>query len=147
VLTCYEEELQDPGLSRAIHINCVVGIVSSEMTTLRKVHTKSSSVGLSKFRKKYKKFNGACGLCELFSLSPSSDIDRWSIHDLESEQALFLDSCLTAYPWGCSTHIRGHLKVTGVCSHCLKKASPFTQLTVSNNGVPVLLWTPTPSDT
>jgi hypothetical protein len=48
---------------------------------------------------------------------------------------------------GSSAHIRGHLKMTGVCSHCLKKASPFTYLTVFNNGVSMLSSTPTPSDT
>jgi hypothetical protein len=48
---------------------------------------------------------------------------------------------------GSSAHIRDHLKMTDVCSHCLKKASPLTHLTVFNSGVPMLSSTPTPSDT
>jgi hypothetical protein len=86
----------------------------------------------------HKYFNAMCGLCEQLSLSPSSDIGRWSMRDLEDEQALFLDPCLTDYRYFFSTHIRGHSKMTGVCSHCLKNVSPLTHLTVSNNGVPVL---------
>jgi hypothetical protein len=45
----------------------------------------------------HKKFNAVCGLCEKFSLSPSSDVSRRSMRDLEGEQALFLDTCLTDY--------------------------------------------------
>ena len=45
----------------------------------------------------HKEFNAVCGLSEQFSLSPSSDIVRWSMRDLEDEQALFLDPCLTDY--------------------------------------------------
>jgi hypothetical protein len=45
----------------------------------------------------HKKFDAVCGLCEQFSLSISSDIGRWSMRDLEGEQALFLDPCLTDY--------------------------------------------------
>jgi hypothetical protein len=51
VLTCYDERQHYPGLGiRAVHIDCVVCITSSEMTALRKAHTKSSSTGLSKSR-------------------------------------------------------------------------------------------------
>jgi hypothetical protein len=45
----------------------------------------------------HEKFNAVCGLCEQFSLSPLSHIVRWSMRDLEDEQALFLDSCLKDY--------------------------------------------------
>lgn len=97
VLTCYEEGLRDPCLRVcSIHFDYVVCIISSEMTAPRNAYTKSSSTGISKLEK-HKKFNSVYGLCEQFSLPPSSDIGRWSMHDLESGQALFLDSCLTDY--------------------------------------------------
>jgi len=39
----------------------------------------------------HKKLKAVHGLCEQFNLSPSSDIDRWSMRNLEGEQALFSD--------------------------------------------------------
>jgi len=51
VLTCYEEGQHDPGLRiRAVHIDYVVCVISSQMTALRKAHIKTSSTGLSKPR-------------------------------------------------------------------------------------------------
>jgi hypothetical protein len=86
----------------------------------------------------HKKFNAACGLCEQSSLSTSSDIGRWSMRDLEGAQALLLDPCLADYQQVFSAHMRGHLKMTDEFSPFVKKASPFTHLTVSNKGVPML---------
>lgn len=60
------------------------------MTALRKARTIFIS-RVFQVSKKQKKFNAVCGLCGQFSLSPSSDIGRWSMRDLEGEQALFLD--------------------------------------------------------
>jgi hypothetical protein len=98
VLKCYEEGLRDPDPRiRAIHIDHVVRTVSSEKTAMRQAHTESYVSKVVEVIRKNRKFKGVCGLCEHFRLSPRSEIDCWSMHDLEGEQALLLDSCLTDY--------------------------------------------------
>jgi hypothetical protein len=98
VLKCYEEGLRDPDPRiRAIHIDHVVRTVSSEKTAMRQAHTESYVSKVVEVIRKNRKFKGVCGLCEHFRLSPQSEIDCWSMHDLEGEQALLLDSCLTDY--------------------------------------------------
>jgi hypothetical protein len=98
VLTCYEEGLRDPDPRiRAIHIDHVVRTISLEKTSPRQAHTESYVSKVVEVLRKNRKFKGVCGLCEHFRLSPQSDIDCWSMHDLGGEQALLLDSCLTDY--------------------------------------------------
>ena len=89
VLTCYEEGLQDPNpRTRAIHTDHIVRTVSLEKTALREAHTESYVSKVIEVLRKNRKFEGVCGLCKHFRLSPRSDTDCWSMHDLESEQAL-----------------------------------------------------------
>jgi hypothetical protein len=98
VLTCYEEGLRDPDPRiRAIHIDHVVRTMSLEKTAPHQAHTESYVNKVVEVLRRNRKFNGVCGLCEHFRLSPQSDIDCWSVHDLEGAQALLLDSCLVDY--------------------------------------------------
>jgi hypothetical protein len=98
VFTCYEEGLQDPDAQiRAIHIDHIVRTILSEKATLRQAHPESYFSKVVDVLRKNRKHKGVCGLCQHFKLSPRSDTDRWSMHDLEGEQALLLDSCLTDY--------------------------------------------------
>jgi hypothetical protein len=96
VFTCYEERLQDSNPRiRAILIDHVVRTMSSEMTALRKAHTEPYVSKVVEVLRKNWKYKGVCGLCEQSKLPFQSEIDCWSMHDLEGEQALLLDSCLT----------------------------------------------------
>jgi hypothetical protein len=98
VLMCYEEGLQDPDARiRAVHTDHIVRTVSSEKTALHQAHPKSYVSKLVGVLRKHRRYNGVCGLCEHFKLSSQSEIDCWSMHDLEGEQASLLDSCLTDY--------------------------------------------------
>jgi hypothetical protein len=98
VLKCYEEGLRDPDPRiRAIHIDHVVRTISSEKTALRQAHPESYVSKVVDILRKNRKYKGVCGLCEHFKLSPQSDIDCWSLHDLEGAQALLLDSLLTDF--------------------------------------------------
>jgi hypothetical protein len=98
VLTCYEEGLQDPDAQiRAIHIDHIVRTILSEKATLRQAHPESYFSKVFNVLKKNRRYKGVCGLCEHFRLSPQSGTDFRSMHDLEGEQALLLDSCLTDY--------------------------------------------------
>lgn len=93
VLTCYEEGLQDPDSRiRAIHTDHVVRTISSEKTALRQIHTESYVSKVVEVLRKYRKSNGVCGLCEHFRFPPQPGIDCWSMHDLECEQVMLLDS-------------------------------------------------------
>jgi hypothetical protein len=98
VLTCYEEALQDPDVRiRAFHIDHIVRTTLPEKATLRQAHLESYVSKVFDVLRKNRKYKGVCGLCEHFKLSPQPDTDRWSMCDLEGEQALLLDSCLTDY--------------------------------------------------
>lgn len=83
VLTCYEEGLQDPDPHiRAIHIDHAVRTISSMKAAPRQVHIESNLSKVVEVLRKNRKFNGVCGLCEHFRLSPQSDIDCWTMHDV-----------------------------------------------------------------
>jgi hypothetical protein len=98
VLTCYEEGLHDPDAQIcAIHIDRIVHTISSGNTALRQAHSESYVSKVVDVLRRNRKYKDVCGLCEHFKLSPQSDTDCWSMHDLEGEQALLLDSCLTDY--------------------------------------------------
>jgi hypothetical protein len=74
---------------------CSYYVISLEKTALRQAHPKSSVSKLVGALRKNRKYTDVCELCEHFRLSPQPDIDCWSMHELECEQNLFLDSCLT----------------------------------------------------
>jgi hypothetical protein len=95
VLTCYEDGLRDPD-SRicAMYIDHVVRAVSLE-AALRPPRKESYVSKVVKALSKERNIKGVCGLCVHFRLPPQSDINCWSMQDLEDEQALLLDSCLT----------------------------------------------------
>jgi hypothetical protein len=98
VLTCYEEVLQDPDARiGAIHIDHIVRTISSEKATLRQAHPVSYVSKELDVLRKNRRYKSVCKPCEHFKLSPQSDTDCWSMHDLKGEQALLLDSCLTDY--------------------------------------------------
>lgn len=96
VLMCYEEGLQDPDARiRAVHTDHIIRTISSEKTALHPPHPKSYVSKLVGVLRKHRRYNGVCGLCEHFQLSSQSEIDCWSMHDLEGEQDSLLASCLT----------------------------------------------------
>jgi hypothetical protein len=83
VLTCYEEGLRDPDPRiRAIHIDHVARTISLEKTAPRHGHTESYVSKVVEVLRNNRKFQGVCGLCEHFRLSPQSDINCWSMHHL-----------------------------------------------------------------
>jgi hypothetical protein len=87
---------QDPDARiRATHMDHIVRTISLEKTALRQAHPKSSVSKLVGALRKNRKYTDVCELCEHFRLSPQPDIDCWSMHELECEQNLLLDSCLT----------------------------------------------------
>jgi hypothetical protein len=91
-------ELQDlDARIRAIHTDHVVRTISSKKIALRQAHPESYVSKVVDVLKNNRQYRGVCGLCKHFRLSPQSDIDCWIMHDLEGEQALLLDSCLTDY--------------------------------------------------
>jgi hypothetical protein len=96
VLMCYEEGLQDSDARiRAVHADHIIRTISLEETALHQAHPKSYVSKLVGVLRKHRRYNGVCGLCEHFQLSSQSEIDCWSMHDLEGGQASLLDSCLT----------------------------------------------------
>jgi hypothetical protein len=71
ILTCYQEGLQDPDPRfRAVHVDHIVRTISSEKAALRQAHTELYVSKVVKVLSRNRKYNGMCGLCEHFRLSP-----------------------------------------------------------------------------
>jgi hypothetical protein len=84
VLTCYEEGLRDPDpRTRAIHIDHVIHMISSEKIVPNQVPEESYISRVVDVLKANGKFDGICGIFRHLGLEPESSIDCWSLHDFE----------------------------------------------------------------
>jgi hypothetical protein len=89
VLNCYEEGLQDPDpQTRAIYIDHIVCTMSAERDSMRQASREAYISRVVELLKIRRKFQGVCGLCNYFGLSPRVSEDCWVLHNVGNEQLL-----------------------------------------------------------